>query len=119
MGFKSERLYGGGDSSQNKVVKGVHFIVKSLNEKLVVVGLVGASRVFDLTIDFSNFSYEITCLKYLALSKEQLVFLDRALIKEYAYRNIYFSNVEIFYDFMKVSTQSEETQVITSPLSLV
>jgi len=120
MGFKSERLYGGGTAdSQTKVVGEIHFIVKRYDNSLVIVGLSSGARVFDLTVDYKNFSYEINYFKILVFTKDQLVYLDRTVAKESAYRSIYFSNVEIFFDLMQLALNSTEVRHIKDSLKLV
>ena len=120
--MKSERLFGGGNDSTTKLINNIHFIVKSQENSILIVGMRGGSRVFDLKIDFKEFNYEMNYIprEAISFSKEHFVFLERSIQKECLYRKTHFSTIDILYELMLMSLESgKQIQQIGKPLFLV
>ena len=120
--MKSERLFGGGNDSTAKLINNIHFIVKSQDSSMVIVGMHSGSRVFDLKIDFKEFNYEMNYIprEAISFSKEHFVFLERSIQKECLYRKTHFSTIDILYELIRMSLESgKQIQQIGKPLFLV
>jgi hypothetical protein len=109
--MKSERLFGGGSDSSTKIINNIHFIVKSAEDEVLIVGMSSGSRIFDLKINFRSFKWELNYIPRIApvsFSKEHFVFLERAVLKECLYRNVHFSMVDILFELMRMNLESQK-----------
>ena len=120
--MKSERLFGGGNDSTAKLINNIHFIVKSQENSILIVGMRGGSRIFDLKIDFKDFNWEMNYIprEGITFTKEHFVFLERSIQKECLYRNVHFSTVDILFELMRMGIEAgKQIQQVGKPLFLV